>query len=671
MPNHLKQETSPYLRQHADNPVDWYAWGEEAFTRAKSADCPILVSIGYAACHWCHVMAHECFEDEEVAKHLNESFVSVKIDREERPDIDNFYMDALHATGESGGWPLTVFTDPDGIPIFAGTYFPKHARYGRPGFLDILEAIKKAWNEDRDKIHNNGKILLDHLRNRHHLGDEPSSTDTHTLSAFLPTLLKIQDTQHGGIGGAPKFPNAPFLDCLWSGAVDYNNDTAKNAFLKTMQALCTGGIYDHIGGGLARYSVDEKWLVPHFEKMLYDNAHFIRHLCMAYRGSGNELYRSRLLESVSWLQHTMLKNGALCASLDADSDGEEGKYYVWQHEEVLKILGSDAEKFTDAYDITPIGNWESSCIPNLLHIPFDSVLDIVETHRLEREKLLSVRARRNPPARDDKILSEWNGYMIDALAQASDIAPELLPFSQSVFSSVCETNVLDNEIIRCGTSKNSFSAMASDRTAMVNASLTLLERTGETDYLTFALHHGESLYANHCDPDGALYQSDKNHNDLPIRLLALHDDPNPSAAAQMIRLSMRLYLLSGEMKWYDRAHNIAEFQQSYFSGSSSAPGGFLSVMEWIVNPQLICIITPQQSKEKELNSWKKCLWDYPHSARIVRIVHDSSQLPPTSKLPEKLLRGTNKTITALICGAQTCSAPITDIDSFAKTLSIH
>ena len=665
MLNRLQDELSPYLRQHMSNPVDWYPWGQEAFTLAQSRDLPIFISIGYAACHWCHVMAHESFEDDEVAQFLNTHFISIKIDREERPDIDNFYMSALHSTGEQGGWPLSCFTDSIGSPIFAGTYYPKHSAYGRPGFLDILSSVKKAWEENRDGINNNSKILMDHLQQLNS-PDIKSEIPEVNFPNFLESLLKIQDAEHGGIRGAPKFPNSPYLDCLWVGWSHYASENSKTAFLKTLEGLCCGGIYDHIGGGLSRYSVDDRWLVPHFEKMLYDNAHFIRHLGLAYRLTNNELYRLRLTECIDWLKSQMFLEGALCASLDADSDGEEGRYYIWQHSEVLDILGDECASFTQAYDITPSGNWEGKSIANLLHIPFTEVAEMVTTQRPNREKLLKARDNRNPPQRDDKILSEWNGYMIEALAEVGDCIDEALPLAESIFNSLCAVNMSAGDLIRCRGSHTPFYATAADRVAIANAALTLFEKTGNQHYLDFARDHTERLHLNHCDDKGSIYQTDKNHNDLPIRLLACSDDPNPSAASQFLRLAMRLNLLTGELKWYERAEKMAQFQQSYFSNRAFGDAGFMSSMEWLHHSQMVCLI----GSSDKLSDWKSCLARNPHSARIVMVVTDPADLPHLARLNKSACEPASETITALVCRGQVCSVPITDIEVFEKELKL-
>ena len=344
--NLLAEEASPYLQQHSGNPVHWRAWSPASLDEAKSLDRPILLSVGYAACHWCHVMAHESFENDGVAAVMNRLFVNIKVDREERPDIDQIYMAALSSMGEQGGWPLTMFLTPDGKPFWGGTYFPHEPRYGRPGFIQVMEAVDKAWREKRASLHQSADGLTSHVEARLSGTHAKESLDRGTLTDLAGRIDGMIDRDLGGLRGAPKFPNAPFMLTLWLSWLRDGNAAHRDDVLVSLEQMLGGGIYDHIGGGLSRYSTDAEWLVPHFEKMLYDNAELIRFCNWAYAESGNDLFRVRIEEIVDWLLREMrVDGGAFAASLDADSDGEEGLFYTWSKDEVEAVLGDDSALF--------------------------------------------------------------------------------------------------------------------------------------------------------------------------------------------------------------------------------------------------------------------------------------------------------------------------------------
>src|SRR5580658_4073081 len=405
--NRLADETSPYLLQHKHNPVDWWAWGPEALAEAKRSNKPILLSVGYAACHWCHVMAHESFEDAATARVMNELFVNIKVDREERPDIDQIYMAALHAHGEHGGWPLTMFLTPDGEPIWGGTYFPKGSRYGRPAFVDVLQEIARLFREEPQKIEQNRAALMERLA-----GAARKAGTVIIGAAELDNAARqfggIIDPVNGGTRGAPKFPQASLFELLWRGGLRSGEARYFAAVDVTLHHICEGGIYDHLGGGFSRYSVDERWLVPHFEKMLYDNAQLLELLAIAHRHFQKKLYRQRAQETVAWLKREMMTGeGAFSASLDADSEGEEGKFYVWSYDEVIQQLGiEDGEFFARHYDVTPAGNFEGHNILNRLK-PLPRI-DADEARLAAlRAKLLAVRSGRVRPGLDDKVLADW------------------------------------------------------------------------------------------------------------------------------------------------------------------------------------------------------------------------------------------------------------------------
>ena len=364
--NLLGRETSPYLLQHAANPVHWRPWGKAALDEARAANKPIMVSIGYAACHWCHVMAHESFEDPDTAALMNSLFVNIKIDREERPDIDQIYMSALHALGEQGGWPLTMFTTPDGTPFWGGTYFPPEPRWGRPSFRQVLQGVANAFQSGAEAVTQNTKALSQYLARQAtaSVGDVPGPAQ---LDAVAQAYLRMTDPEQGGLRGAPKFPNPPIYRFLWQDAFRTGQPEGRQALHLMLERMSQGGIYDHLGGGYARYSTDEVWLVPHFEKMLYDNAQLLELLALAHADAPNPLYAQRAAETVGWMMRDMSAQAvdgkaAFAASEDADSEGEEGRFYVWTEAEVDALLGPDAAAFKQAYDVSAAGNWEGRTI---------------------------------------------------------------------------------------------------------------------------------------------------------------------------------------------------------------------------------------------------------------------------------------------------------------------
>src|SRR3954467_11829224 len=419
MANRLANETSPYLLQHANNPVDWYPWGNEGLARAAGGSKPILLSIGYAACHWCHVMAHESFENETTARLMNDLFVNIKVDREERPESDQIHMNALHLLGEQGGWPLTMFLTPAGEPVWGGTYFPKEARFGRAAFSDVLREIARLFREEPDRIGKNRDALMARLAEKAR-PEGKVVVGLAELDRVANGVARAIDTQHGGLRGAPKFPQCALFELLWRAgerapAEEGATRTAAPAFfsrvLLSLEHISEGGIYDHLGGGFARYSVDERWLVPHFEKMLYDNAQLLDLLAVAHARTGVALFRERAAETVGWLAREMVtQEGAFSASLDADSEGAEGKFYVRSLAEIEQVLGAeDAAFFTNRYDVTAEGNFEGHNIPNRLKdLPrntgnYAALQQDGQRLAVLRGKLLKEREKRIRPGLDDKV----------------------------------------------------------------------------------------------------------------------------------------------------------------------------------------------------------------------------------------------------------------------------
>src|SRR6188474_1082236 len=548
--NRLAHETSPYLLQHKHNPVDWWTWGPEALAEAKASNRPILLSVGYAACHWCHVMAHESFEDEATARVMNELFVNIKVDREERPDIDQIYMTALHLLGEQGGWPLTMFLTSKAEPVWGGTYFPKESRFGRPAFVDVLRQVARLFREEPDRIEQNRAALLSRLAEK----TRPAGKMTIGLKELDGAAMQVGnmfDQINGGLRGAPKFPQPAILEMLWRAGLRTNDARFFETVEHTLGRMSEGGIYDHLGGGFSRYSVDERWLVPHFEKMLYDNAQLLELLSLAWQHSKNPLFAQRARETVAWLNREMTSgDGAFFASLDADSEGEEGKFYVWSYDEVIKTLGeTDGEYFARHSILNRLAGLDRTA---------------ADEKRLTqlRAKLLAVRETRIRPGLDDKVLADWNGLMIAALVNSALIMddPDWLTMARRAFDFVARSMTKGD---RLGHSwregKLLFPGLASDFATMIRAALSLYEATGERGYLEQALAWQNSFDKHYADAEtGAYYLSSDDADDLVLRPHSTQDDatPNPnSVAAQNLA---RLAVLSGDDKWRTRADRLIE-----------------------------------------------------------------------------------------------------------------
>jgi uncharacterized protein len=558
--NRLAEETSPYLLQHKDNPVDWWAWGPDALAEAKRGNKPILLSVGYAACHWCHVMAHESFESADTARVMNELFVNIKVDREERPDIDQIYMSALHHLGEHGGWPLTMFLTPDGEPIWGGTYFPKTSRYGKPAFVDVLREVARLFREEPQKIEQNRAALMAQLAAtaRSSVG---AAIGIDGLNSAARQLGGIIDPVNGGTRGAPKFPQAALFELLWRAGLRTGEARYFAAVEISLDHICEGGIYDHLGGGFSRYSVDERWLVPHFEKMLYDNAQLLELLAIAYQRNNKQLYRQRAQETVTWLTREMTTGeGGFSASLDADSEGEEGKFYVWSYDELIKHLGiEDGEFFARHYDVTPAGNFESHNILNRLKPLPRNEADEKRLGAL-REKLLAVRAARVRPGLDDKVLADWNGLMITALVNAGLVfdEPSWLGIASRAFGFVVRAMTRGD---RLGHSwregKLKFPGLASDFTAMIRAALALYEATGKQDYLQQALKWQHALDRDYANAEtGTYYLTAADAEGLVIRPAATTDEATPNHNAVAAQNLIRLAVLAGDDTWRDKADRL-------------------------------------------------------------------------------------------------------------------
>src|SRR5216683_156005 len=559
--NRLGEETSPYLLQDKDNPVHWQAWNAEALAAAKQADKPILLSIGYAACHWCHVMAHESFENPAIAAQMNEGFVNIKVDREERPDLDAIYMNALALMGEHGGWPLTMFLTPDSEPFWGGTYFPPEPRWGRAGFPQILATIAAAYRDKRDDVAKNAAALREGLerlgRPQAGGGIEPDLFDR-----VAERLLREVDPLNGGIGTAPKFPQCGVFELLWRAWKRTRQEPYRNAVQRSLTTIGQGGIYDHLGGGYARYATDARWLVPHFEKMLYDNAELVSLLTLVWQETRDPLYATRVAETIGWVEREMTgPEGGFFSSLDADSEHEEGKFYVWSEAEIDAVLGDRATLFKRFYDVSAGGNWEGHNILNRLDHPALADAETEAELRRCREMLLAARAPRVRPGLGDKVLADWNGLMMAALAEAGlgFDRTEWIALAARVFAFICERMTDPSGRLRhswrAGQARHP--ASVDDYANLCRAALALHEATADGAYLAQARGWVAVLDRHYWDhATGGYFFAADDTGDLITRVKTASDAAVPSGNGTMVGVLTRLALLTGEDAYRRRAEEI-------------------------------------------------------------------------------------------------------------------
>ncbi len=667
--NRLAEETSPYLLQHADNPVHWHPWGPEALARAKAENRPILLSIGYAACHWCHVMAHESFENDAIADLMNRYFVNVKVDREERPDIDTIYMRALHMMGQQGGWPLTMFLTPDGEPFWGGTYFPPTGRWGRPGFTDVLEGLAKVWRETPEKAGEAAESMRDRIA-----GMARSEAGAHipvgVNDEAAHRLAGQFDMVEGGLGTAPKFPNPSALELLWRAWLRNGDAAARDAVLLTLDKMSQGGIYDHLGGGYARYSTDARWLVPHFEKMLYDNAQILDLLVAAWKETGKPLYEARIRETVGWILREMIaEGGGFAATLDADSEGVEGKFYVWTEAEIDAALGPDAALFKTAYDVTPDGNWEGNAILHRNHGagPFEAAHE--ERLARCRETLLALRAGRVRPGWDDKVLADWNGLAIGAMANAAAVfgEPEWLAAAETAYRFVVETMEEDGRLLhshRGGRTKHA--ATLDDYAAMARAALVLHEVTGDPGCLARARGWADALDKHYWDADGGGYFLTADDAEaLIVRTKSADDDATPSGNGLAAELLARLWLVTGETRYRDRAEAAIAAFSGQINRNFFPLATLMNASELLMQgAQIVIAGEPDADDTRALHA---AAIRAPAVARVVTVVPPGTELPATHPAHGK--GRVDGGAAAYVCVGQTCSLPATDADGLRAAMA--
>ncbi|MEM1483953.1 thioredoxin domain-containing protein [Oscillospiraceae bacterium PP1C4] len=671
MSNRLINEKSPYLLQHANNPVDWYPWGSEAFEKARTQNKPVFLSIGYSTCHWCHVMAHESFEDAEVAAALNKDFISIKVDKEERPDIDSVYMNVCQALTGQGGWPMTILMTPDQKPFFAGTYYPKHARYNMPGILNILEAVALQWKQNKENLlHSAGEITR-------MIKEQAQQADKGKLTKSLAEQAKQLfaesfDSRYGGFGKAPKFPTPHNLMFLLRYHVLEQDERALFIVEKTLQQMYKGGLFDHIGFGFSRYSTDEKWLVPHFEKMLYDNALLVICYLEAYQLTGKELYRRVAEKTLTYIQREMTsQDGGFYSAQDADSEGVEGKYYVFTPHEVLKVLGKeDAAYFNEYFNITPNGNFEGSSIPNLIsNLNYESVDKKIE---VLCQKMQTFRRERTKLHKDDKILTSWNALMIAAFAKAYQVlGDEWYRLTAEKAMRFTEEKLINEKgrlCVRYRDGETLGSGYLDDYAFTAWASLCLYEATFDIIHLKKALSYTSQIIELFADrKGGGFYLYGEDNENLITRPKETYDGAIPSGNSVAGYLLIKLSKLTGNPLMGEQADK----QLAFLAGSMrNYPAGYsfalmASMLALYPTKEVVCV-TKNHDDIKLLQTLLKEHF-LPNTIMLVKNLTNSSQIEQAAEFVKDYQLKDNQA-TYYVCENNACSPPVTALDELIKKL---
>ncbi len=673
--NHLVNETSPYLLQHADNPVHWFAWNQNALKKAQDENKPIFLSIGYSACHWCHVMAHESFENDDVAKFMNENFVNIKVDREERPDIDDIYQKVCQIATGQGGWPLSIFLTPDQKPFHVGTYFPVLDSYGRPGFGSILRQLSQAWNEKQKDLEKTANNFLDALQKTETV-KVPTKLERSLLDEAAMNLFQMGDFSYGGFGAAPKFPNAANISFLFRYAKLSKLSKFNEFGLKTLNKMANGGIFDQIGGGFHRYSTDAKWLVPHFEKMLYDNALIPVNYAEAYQITKDPFYLDVLKKTLDFVIREMTSpDGGFYSAYDADSEGEEGKFYVWSKSEIKSILGDDAELFCLYYDVTDGGNWEGKNILcnniNISTVAFnfglkeDKVREIISSCS---QKLLNVRSKRVSPGLDDKILTSWNSLMITAFAKGFRVTGDerYLNAAKNCITFLEKNLFVDGKLLR--THKNGsakINGYLEDYSYFTNALLDVFEIHPDSKYLKLAQQLGHHMVDHFWDEENnSFFMTSDSHESLIIRPKSNYDLSLPSGNSVSCFVLLRLFHLSQEQKFLEISTKIME-SQAQMAAENPFGFGFLlnTIYMYLQKPLEITILN--DSNKEICNFLTKSF--LPES--ILVSINNSKQYDNLSNYT--FFTGKNfdsNTTNVFVCKDFTCSLPLQTIDEIKKVV---
>ena len=660
--NRLIDETSPYLLQHAHNPVDWYPWGDEAFERAKAEDKPVLVSIGYSACHWCHVMEHESFEDEATAVIMNEHFINIKVDMEERPDVDQIYMNFVQLTTGRGGWPMNVFMTPDKKPFFGGTYFPPSSRYGMPSWQQILSSISEAFRLRRDELETSANDIIGELRRLSIVEASAGGLSTDMLDAAFGSYVRTFDTVNGGFGGAPKFPAAMSLEFLLRYHKRTGEDRALAVVTHTLDKMANGGIYDQLGGGFHRYAVDAIWLVPHFEKMLYDNAQLIRVYLHAYQVTGNEFYKRIAIETLEYIRREMLdESGGFYSTQDADSEGEEGKFFVWTPEEIAEILGEDeAAEFCAFYDVTASGNFEGANILNVKNsVAFAPGSD-------SRARLFAEREKRIKPGRDEKVLTAWNGLMLAAFADAAAV------LGNEEYLQVAKRNAVfirtelqkDGRLLRTwkeGSAK--LNGYVEDYANVADGLIVLYQVSGDVNYLVEARRLADLMITEFWDEEnGGFFFTSNDHEELIVRNKDFYDNATPSGNSVAADVLLRLAKLTGEDKYERFAVTTLRLAATQLRRHPQGFGRTLSALEFHLGVTREIALLGERESSLASDVLQRYLPD--------AVIAISSDVKEDSQVVSFLAERSqiNGKPTAYVCRDYVCERPVTTTEGLAALL---
>jgi len=686
VPNRLSKENSPYLIQHAENPVDWYPWGDEAFTQAKMRNVPVLLSIGYSACHWCHVMERESFEDPVTAEIMNQGFVNIKVDREERPDIDSLYMQSVQVISGHGGWPLTVFLTPEGDPFYGGTYFPPESRQGLPSFRQILSAIQKAYRDNHGEVlENAGKLRSVLERSTAEIGEGPLTGDgkkiigTDLLDHAYHFLSSRFDPTHGGFGGAPKFPQPMTLEFALRFYSRQKDEQALNVVIHTLRKMANGGMYDHLAGGFHRYSVDAHWLVPHFEKMLYDNALLAQIYLNAFQATGYSDFKQVTEQTLDHILRDMRDpEGGFYSALDADSNGEEGVFYLWDPAQIREVLGADlATLFGRCYDVSNTGNFEGS---NILHLPHDlnaiarsegmEIEQLHESLRKARKKLLKTRNLREKPLRDDKILASWNGLALRTLAEAGGALgrDDYLQAGISGINFVLSRMRRNDRLLRSykdGTAR--IDAFLEDYGAVGNALVTVYEATLEPNWIEEIHWIANRMIDLFWDEEsGIFYDSPDDRKDLIIRARDIMDNAMPSGNSLAVELLIRTAQLFGDEKHRKISERVLDRESGSMARFPTAFSRLLSALDRKVSRPIEIAIVGKRDDPATCDLLRAVLGQYLPNRTLAGISPGETigyTLPILANRAEQ--RGKP---TAYVCEGYTCSQPADSPESLTEQL---
>lgn len=665
--NRLQSETSPYLRQHADNPVDWYPWGDEAFARAKAEDKPVLLSIGYSACHWCHVMAHESFEHETTARLMNDLFINIKVDREERPDVDDIYMQAVQTMTGHGGWPMTVFLLPDGRPFYGGTYFPPEPRQGMPAFRQVLAGVADAYHSRRAQVEQAATELTAALdRDALGIGGSASALNTDLLDTAAQGMARGFDQNYGGFGRAPKFPQPMNLDFLLRSYARTGDQHLLHVVTFTLQQMARGGVYDQLGGGFHRYSVDAIWLVPHFEKMLYDNAQLSRVYLHAWQITGDPFYRRVAEEIYDYILREMTApEGGFYSTTDADSEGEEGRFFVWSVDELREVLGDDARIAIEYWGVSPRGNFEGH---NILYVPND---DEVVAGRLNlssdelrdkiaaiKDRLFAVRSQRVPPGLDDKILTAWNGMMLASLAEAARVLNRADYREAAVKNAdfLLRDLQVDGRLLRTykdGQSK--IYAYLEDYANLIDGLLEVYQTTFDTRWFVEARRLADSVLEHFAAPDGGFYDTSDDGEKLIVRPRNLQDNATPAGSSMMAKQLARLAAYTGDSRYDEAARGTLAVLVEAMRQYPQAFGEALSAADMLVTglAEVAVVGSPEAARDL-LATIQTPYRPNAVTALSASNVDDEHVIPLLSYRTMK-----NGEPTAYVCRNFTCRMPVT------------